>query len=916
MLCWAAPAQTGINLQWEKEFTNLAGARNMNWNAILPYASGVVVAGQSSWEFGLAMYLARYQANGQLLWDSTLTTPGSSSLRQLAADNLGNLYVTGAESIGGSGQLQVHVWKFSPGGQVIWHTTYRGPADLYAQATDMKLVGGHLYLCGQQQTSANWPVAWVAKFDLDGNLVWENAFDPGFDTYLFSLAVDAAGTVTAVGSANDGFSFLALQYDSNGNLNWQYPASLSSGLTQGLSEVVADNLGHVYAVGTRESGVFEADIITLKLGPGGNKIWKKNFNNQTQSEGRNIRLAPDGTLYTLGNISNAAFALAIHYDTAGSVVWTRSFQLGNSPYLADAVVDASGDVFLAVEDFDSVGVARITAAGALASSRAYGLEQANYIGGIALSGGSLFAAGYGGAGNRATLLGFQPASLQQNLLVEAFGTAQSDARPGAITADGSHAWLSTFSDDGDSAVFAVTQMDASGNFVWEQSLKYATVISDYPYLTHDGAGNVIGLFQNSRNVDGGQLGLVKYDAAGASLFTTLIGSGSSNDLLRAGGLALDPSGDIFLATYHSPLREMRLSRYDPAGAHQWTVSYQSPSTIPVSVPYHMQRTPQGKLVIAALHRGLSNDNELHLFQYAANGTLEWQADVAAQAGNLTSFAGMNVLDNGDIIAFGSSAVAQYAAARFSSTGALMWSHSGANPFSAASRSVAVDAQGQTYLCFSTNSHVYIRQLDATGNLIREGQISTPTTGSFYIPWHATLVGDRLAILGEHQLAAGLSVPFRMLLDNQLNPEYIQVDSTTRGQIQAMTVAPDGTLYGAYLTGNLTTSGGARGALVRRYGIGTVGIDPDQWTGIKTLRLYPNPAQETLHLEMEAPQAGAYHVFICDVQGQFLETLARQPLQAGPAKVEVALPPHLAGGIYLIGIAGAGGTVFRKLVLRP
>ncbi|GAB4407769.1 MAG: hypothetical protein OHK0039_10390 [Bacteroidia bacterium] len=221
---WQAAAQTGINLQWARALTNTAGASSMVWNAVLPQDGGLIVAGQASLPSGLGMYIGRYQPGGQLQWDSTLLTSGRSAFGWLAADAQGSLYAVGAEVLGAFDERQIHLVKCSPAGQIVWRKTYRGPDDQFAAASDVVLADGHLYLCGQYLTATGDEVSFVARFDLDGDLDWQQAFQPGVPTFLSRLAVDAAGTVTAVGSADDAFSFLVVQYSSAGVLSWQYPA--------------------------------------------------------------------------------------------------------------------------------------------------------------------------------------------------------------------------------------------------------------------------------------------------------------------------------------------------------------------------------------------------------------------------------------------------------------------------------------------------------------------------------------------------------------------------------------------------------------------------------------------------------------------------------------------------------------------
>ncbi len=911
-------SQIGLGEIEEQIYSNQAGAKTMVWNDLLPVGNDLLLAGQSSSPGGLGMYLARYEDSGLLLWDTVLSTSANSALGWLVADAQNHRYAVGAEVIGSSDERQIHLIKLDDNNQFVWQTTYRGPDNLSAATTDVQLVGSYLYLCGQQESNSS-SQSFVAKFDLNGNLVWERAFAPGLPTFLSRLAVDAAGNVTAVGSADNAQSFLVLQYDSAGTLSWQYPASLSSNLTQYLADVAMDSDGNIYAVGTRESGVFEADIITLKLSPAGVVVWEKMVNNQDQNEGRRIRFAPDGSLYTLGNLSNGALALVVHYDTAGNSLWTESFQVGDQPLVSEAVVDAAGNLLVAVEDFDSIGVVRIDAAGNVDGRKTYGLEVANYVGGAELVNNTLWILGNGNDRREAQLIGLHPESLLETMRETRNGLPLSDARPGALVDNGDdfyrYKWLSAFSDDGDSAVFTTLQYDHENQLKWERSLKYKTVIPSYPFLAADANDNVVGLFQNGRNVEGGQLGLVKYDSSGNQVFLNLLGG---TDLLRAGGLVLDPASNIFVAAHNATKREMELSRFDATGALQWTVPYKSPASNAVSIPLHLERTPQGKLVIAAIHRGLSNDNELHLFQYSATGTLEWQADVATQAGNVVTFSGMKILGNGDIIIFGASTILQYAAARFDTQGNRIWLHEGNNPFSGAPISMAVHEvfeETSTFLCFSTNSHVYVQALDNDGAQTKEGEFSISSSGTFYFPRFTFIKDDHwLIICGEHYMPENRPVPFEMSI-NMLDLDLFEsrIDSFTTAQIRASIPTKiynnDG-YFTAYLTGDLSLGQGPRSILIRSFLalIGSIEDDLSQYQ----LKVFPNPTNNEVFIECDLP--GIYRVSLIDLQGRELHSFAPQILQIG-GRMELVLPPGVAPGLYLLSVITGEKTAYRRLLVK-
>ena len=887
----------------------------MVWNDLLPAGNDLLLAGQSSNSSGLGMYLARYETSGLLLWDTVLITQDFSSFGWLGADGQNHRYAVGTEVIGNSSQQQIHLIKLNDNNQFVWQTTYRGPDGLFAMATDVQLVGSYLYLCGQQETDSA-SQSFVAKFDLNGNVVWERAFDPGLPAFLSRLAVDAAGNVTAVGSADNAQSFLAVQYDNAGSLSWQYPASFTSSLNQYLADVAMDSGGNIYAVGTRESGAFEADIITLKLSPSGSLVWEAIVNNQGQNEGRRIRFAPDGSLYTLGNLSNGT--LVVHYDTAGNTLWTRSFQVGDQPLVSEAVVDTAGNLLVAVEDFDSIGVVRIDAAGNLGARQVYGSDVANDARGADLINNTLWITGNGNDRREAQLIGLQPDSLFENKRVTAGGLPFSDARPGAVAGignfdDGGLRWLSTFSNDGDSAIFTTVQFNDNAVLQWERSMKYETVVPSYPFLVADANDNVVGLFQNGRSVDGGQLGLVKYDPSGNQVFLNLMGGA---DLLQAGGLVLDPAGNIFVAAHNATKREMELSRFNSGGVLQWTVTYKSPASVAVSIPLHMKRTPQGKLVIAAIHRGLSNDNELHLFQYSATGTLEWQADVATQAGDAVTFSGMEIIGNSDIIIFGASSISEYAAARFDSQGNRKWLHEGSNPVSSKPASMAseISQETRTFLCFSANGHVYVQTLNTEGVLIMEKELSVSSSGTFYIPRFAFSIYTGLIILGEHYMPGNRPVPFIMSLKGwNLSLFEFYLDSAITAQIQSAIPTRNASNHGyftAYLTGDPSLGQGPRSALVRSISaiVGSIEDDLAQYQ----LKVFPNPTSNELFIECDLP--GVYRVSLKDLQGRELHAFAPQVLQEG-GRLELILPAGIAPGFYLVEVMTGDKTAFRRLIVR-
>ena len=908
----ALPAQTGLNLHWEQSFSNDKGAHARELVTVYPHSAGIVVTGSSSTPDGLSMYMANYQTNGQLIWEKTLSSDYPGSLWYVENDPQGDFYVAGNERI--SSQLSYcHLAKIGSNGTEVWRMKYSGVGQNGARLSHMVMAQNHLYVCGTETGTQGYTIGWVAKFDLGGNLVWDKSFDPGVSTGLWSLAVDNSGTVTAVGEADGGYSFLALQYSSSGTLNWQYPDTLQGGSEEYLNDVLHDGNGNIYAVGTRESGsFFQYDIVTLKLDASGNKVWEESYSNGGENYGGFVRLAPNGEVLAFGREEDNfdESAIAISYDNSGAKQWESRFTIDDNTGVADADIAANGEIFIAVQDFDSLGVIKLSDTGNLMARKIYGQDEVDYVADIALGTGGLWGVAYKQNSSQSAIFTLQTSGLAEDRFMLTQGTPMSDVRAEALTTDGSFLWLATVSDDGDTGSFTITKTDLTGNTVWEREKRYESSFQYFPQLSHDGSGNVIGLFQNDMLVSSGHTGLVKYDASGNEVFTVLL---DSSRFYYDGAMALDNSGNIFLCGFKEDVKEMFLSKYNASGVLQWTKKYIPPaSSFPYANAFKMVYTAQGKLVLAAVHKKANFQNDLHLFQYANDGTLEWNMDVDDQSSNLVSFAGMEVEANGDITIFGSSGGSSNIAARYDKDGNMVWEEKGTSGTTGVPRSMTMDSQGNVYLCFSNNGYAYIRKLDSSGNLVTDKQVDVAGRPGFYFPWYSAIVNNDLVILGE-QTNNAIGSPLQLLLDDQLNLVYGGIDSMVQAKVKGLAVGPTGLVYGAYSEGNLGSVLASRTSLLRQYAIGTVGIE-DQLSEEKLVQMYPNPASERIFLTL-APSTLSYRISLHDINGKQLARLGHIHSLDESSKVELNLPSGLAPGMYLLGLETGRQQRFYKLTIR-
>lgn len=263
-------------------------------------------------EHFVGTFVAKYDANGNVIWAQWIDGPGVDQPYAITTDNAGTLYLTGTSTSGGisfsdgyilESPLQGYNFPFliqltATSGSRVRATSLKG----YAAGTGICLdASGNIYLTGYlfgdtirmgNTTVTGGPGnAFIARYTNSGSAVWalgttggDMAFGPaigaGADGNLY-LAGQFSGGTLQIGSAtltNNGIgsnsNMFAASVDTNGNLLWALSAGGDS--TEALYGITTGDSGQAYVCGTAGSPFFKAgnidvncsgqDIFTAKLG--------------------------------------------------------------------------------------------------------------------------------------------------------------------------------------------------------------------------------------------------------------------------------------------------------------------------------------------------------------------------------------------------------------------------------------------------------------------------------------------------------------------------------------------------------------------------------------------------------------------------------------------------------------------------
>ena len=173
-------------------------------------AGNVYLAGQTygslggTYQGGSDAWVAKYTADGHLVWTRQLGTPGSDAATGVATDAAGDVCLTGptSGSLGGANKGDYDAWvaKYGADGSLVWTQQFGSKeADLpTGVATD---ADGDVYLTGYAGTAAHrdgWS-AWVAKYAVDGRRIWKRQPGSEHNDWATALATDASGNAYVTG---------------------------------------------------------------------------------------------------------------------------------------------------------------------------------------------------------------------------------------------------------------------------------------------------------------------------------------------------------------------------------------------------------------------------------------------------------------------------------------------------------------------------------------------------------------------------------------------------------------------------------------------------------------------------------------------------------------------------------------------
>lgn len=248
---------------------------------------------------------------------------------------------------------------------IAWNKTYRDTFDSYANGVSVNSAGD-VFVVGSSEDIYNDVAYRLLKYASDGTVIWSKAYSglpSSSPAYGRSVLATSSGAVYLVGrwwsAGTSNYRFRTVKVDGSTGLEawgWDYPH------TETAYGVAVDAGGNAYVVGD--------DFRTIKYDAGGNVLWSRTFGDQFSCTGRAVVCDGTSRIFLAGRELN--YGVVIAADLAGNRIWTSPVSM---TFVHGIALDSSGRLVVVGRhdgsDPTSMRVAVLDSAGNLVWERSW-----------------------------------------------------------------------------------------------------------------------------------------------------------------------------------------------------------------------------------------------------------------------------------------------------------------------------------------------------------------------------------------------------------------------------------------------------------------------------------------------------------------------------------------------------------------
>lgn len=288
----------------------------------------------------------KYNSDGSRAWVQIFNGTGNGTDKpvKIFSDNFGNVYVGGYtyNSISNNDFLLI---KYNSSGTIIWTQTfnYGGNTVTGELATSMCTDNsGNMYLTGAESQIGDGNLDFLTlKYDVDGNLIWIALSDISSSDEPSSITTSSDGSVYLTGisyGVSSHSDMTTIKYNSSGVQQWVQtfngPANMND-YSYSICESDYLNEKKIYVCGTSLNINSNYDYIMIRYNDDGSELWHLLWDGGANGQDgawvattnyRGDLIVSGTTMNTSGNYDITAFGISAYVDNKSSI---SSFKSNN-----------------------------------------------------------------------------------------------------------------------------------------------------------------------------------------------------------------------------------------------------------------------------------------------------------------------------------------------------------------------------------------------------------------------------------------------------------------------------------------------------------------------------------------------------------------------------------------------------------
>lgn len=350
------------------------------------------------------------EAPYQVVWGRQIGTPDHDLSHAVAVDTLGNLFLAwtyDSPPIGENSRYDTGVNKYDFDGNLQWTRSFDSVLsdlgyDIAADDLGNAYLTGVTTIASSAQNRAAHHDAFLKKVSPDGSTLWEHSFGTASGDEADSVFASPFGDVFVSGQTggslgapnvgrNDAY---VSKFDANGDQVWL--KQFGTDLTEVAWAVSGDRLGNVFISGTTFGVIGDvaygsADTFTIKLDSDGNTLWKRQWGSVSYDQSYAVQADGEGGAYIAGYGLGAFVA---RYDANGDLLWSTFMNSGQDDLATNLVLDDLGNVYVAGSTRGTLGdqsfggidvfLSKLTADGDVLWTTQFGSEADDGASGLAV----------------------------------------------------------------------------------------------------------------------------------------------------------------------------------------------------------------------------------------------------------------------------------------------------------------------------------------------------------------------------------------------------------------------------------------------------------------------------------------------------------------------------------------------------